>query len=109
MARVKAQHVVTLPVNGAWQPTDIATQQANHADFWARRGEWVVLNEDATCVFTGFAHGDMEEQQAAEHFARSMGSPRRGEAWPRALRVQPYWYAPAYGPVEASEVREYRA
>lgn len=87
MDNTNEKKLVTLNVNGSWQPVYIDTGAT--AEFWAFLRCYVV--DSLTVTF----HGMWTNEEEAMRFAQSLG-----EGSPRVRKIAPYWYAPAYGVVE---------
>lgn len=97
-----AMRLVTLPVNGAWQPVNSAGSQheGQTAEFWAYSCAFVV-DSDWTEVLAStpdpvVTHEGFETREKAGRFARSMGGPSRVSV----REVEPYWYVRNFGRVE---------
>lgn len=82
--------LVTLPVNGMWQPCGAEEAKGRTAEFWAFPARFAVVSEFGTRH-----HGRWWDREDAERFARTMWGPATVE------ETTPYWYAPAFGRVDA--------
>lgn len=88
--------LVTLFVNGFWQPT--ATDTGRTGRFCAYPSRYVVDKFLPDGRFTGAWHGHWPTEEEARRFAITGGS------HDAAREVPQYWYCPAYGRVEPDEV-----
>jgi hypothetical protein len=93
--------IVTLPVNAAWQPVFPSFQYRDQTgDFYAYPSRFVVdsVYPDGDVVTHS---GKWWDEDGAKRFARSLAN---GDH-PRAVirEVELYWYAPAFGRVDATE------